>query len=302
MYDNKFTYLMYDKSVGNNRCISNSLTKKITVEMVLESDYDYLTGVDAVNTFNTVFHDSGQQIENNLDSSLYKLFLFSYDANGATVRITILEINNDNIYKLVTSNKSIPNKDFLISTCNYHSIYSKMASGIEITNKNSSKDLIKLNVDDIVLTATTPNTDPTDPIEQQPSFTKLPLYMYQKKTIKWMLNKEYENKCVPYNKHDEIIIGDVVFSVQNKIFLLMEDREKIYFSGGALIDEVGLGKTYQMISLSLINQAKNIKYIQPTINKFVSKATLVVCPTQLINQWTNEINNVFNSKWNDLYT
>lgn len=49
------------------------------------------------------------------------------------------------------------------------------------------------------------------------------------------------------------------------------------YKGGLLADEVGLGKTYQMIGLMLANR--------------VSKS-LILVPKSLINQWCNEINNL----------
>ena len=68
--------------------------------------------------------------------------------------------------------------------------------------------------------------------------------------------------------------------------------------GGMLSDEMGLGKTISMISLLLShprepNEAGEFSRGRgakgANIPTFVSKATLVVCPSQLVDQWKKEI-------------
>ena len=66
-------------------------------------------------------------------------------------------------------------------------------------------------------------------------------------------------------------------------------------TGGFMADEMGLGKTVSMIALLLANprvkDAKAKKYLPlgKSTALFESKATLVICPTQLVSQWENEI-------------
>ena len=55
---------------------------------------------------------------------------------------------------------------------------------------------------------------------------------------------------------------------------LVNQEESIY-NGGILADEMGMGKTIQMISLMIVNQ--------------YDKPTLIICPTVAMMQWVKEI-------------
>lgn len=57
---------------------------------------------------------------------------------------------------------------------------------------------------------------------------------------------------------------------------MMKQEESIY-KGGILADEMGMGKTIQMISL--------------LVSRPLSKPTLVICPTVAMMQWMSEIEN-----------
>ncbi|MCJ7637283.1 MAG: SNF2-related protein, partial [Nitrososphaeraceae archaeon] len=71
---------------------------------------------------------------------------------------------------------------------------------------------------------------------------------------------------------------------------LINNKKKLEFCGGAIIDEVGLGKTLQIIGLIIQNPSKQINYIDSRFNnKFYSKATLVFCQNQLCGQWKREM-------------
>jgi SNF2 family DNA or RNA helicase len=62
--------------------------------------------------------------------------------------------------------------------------------------------------------------------------------------------------------------------------------------GGLLSDEMGLGKTVTSIALITENPRNEInnKYIEiNNIKKIESKATLIICPSHISNQWKKEI-------------
>ena len=61
---------------------------------------------------------------------------------------------------------------------------------------------------------------------------------------------------------------------------------KCIFKGGGLFDEVGMGKTLQIIALISMNKSTN-KTITVN-NKIYSKATLIIVPNHLCGQWSRE--------------
>ena len=298
MTDNKSTFLFYDKAVEDNHGINNRLTKDITMEMIFTSNHNFVEGKLAVKEYNKIFPDKSNVLPENINYNLYNLYMFNYVEAGANVRVTIIEIKNDKLKEYVVNKIPIPNKEFLIITCNYHTLYGKASQGIDILDKNFDAKKISENSKMITTNAMTPNADLTDPIEQQPVFASVALYPYQKRTIKWMLTRERDYESIYYNKNDEIIMGDVVYDATIQDFMLADNREKLTFKGGALIDEVGLGKTYQMITVALSNPAKNINYVQDCHKRLFSKATLVICPNQLVGQWTREIGKVIKESHN----
>jgi len=90
------------------------------------------------------------------------------------------------------------------------------------------------------------------------------LYPYQINNINWMLNIEKRNYTEEY---DDI-------------------KNKVIFKGGGLFDEVGMGKTLQIITLININKTNYNSYIKN--NKLFSKATLIIVPNHLCGQWLRE--------------
>ena len=93
---------------------------------------------------------------------------------------------------------------------------------------------------------------------------KTELYDYQKNNINWMFQLENKNYAEEY---DEI-------------------KKIIKFNGGALLDQVGMGKTLQIITLININPSTidNMIYNE----KIYSKATLIIAPNHLCGQWLRE--------------
>ncbi len=113
------------------------------------------------------------------------------------------------------------------------------------------------------------------------------LFEYQKKNILKMI--EIENSTIDFDRNMEITIGD-----NNMIGLLWDphtetitDRPsitKIKTKGGILADMMGLGKTITMIGL--MHYSNNI--MTPSEDRINSKATLVIVPPHLANQWVDE--------------
>ncbi len=108
----------------------------------------------------------------------------------------------------------------------------------------------------------------------QPVNIKNNLYTYQKANINWMLEREKHGKniIIPNfpiininHKYDYNIIKNVFEKKDTSI-------KNILINGGCLSDDVGLGKTIQIITLCLLNPIK----------------TLILTPTHLVKHWFNE--------------
>jgi SNF2 family DNA or RNA helicase len=188
--------------------------------------------------------------------------------------------------KLKNMLHNVPNKDFLINACSYHCAYN--------CNK---KEKININ-ESIKIKSTEANSDPTDPIIEEPTFSKLKLFEYQKRTVKWIVNTEINQKKLNYSFNDEVYFGDIVYDTIKKDFIYVEDRKKITFKGGLLGDEMGLGKTFEMITLSLLNQSKNISFYKNDEEFLCSRATLILSPNHLSNQWIREFKKTINDEYN----
>jgi hypothetical protein len=96
---------------------------------------------------------------------------------------------------------------------------------------------------------------------------KTQLYPYQINNLNWM------------------------FEIENKIYSeeYNEISSKCILRGGGLFDEVGMGKTLQIITLINLNKS-NYKNIIKN-NKIYSKATVIIVPNHLCGQWSREFNN-----------
>ncbi|KAF0990346.1 hypothetical protein HZS_2864, partial [Henneguya salminicola] len=164
----------------------------------------------------------------------------------------------------------------------------------------------------------------------------VPLYPYQIKTICWMIERESFSQ----NNLDPVTVSHFVIPIFNSFSLFYDNYSGILrknlvritpekLRGGVLADEVGLGKTIEVLSLIIshqikINQNKSIsttricdrcqdfvdKALFKTIKKsnksgfklpvickkclgpsdiFQSRATFVVCPINLLEQWKSEM-------------
>jgi SNF2 family DNA or RNA helicase len=132
--------------------------------------------------------------------------------------------------------------------------------------------------------------------EQPKEIVNVTLHQYQIDAINWMVNIEKE--C-----HKGFSVSPLIPSASGNIFLnctpsgrhlvLLEDTPKYNLTykpkGGVIADEMGLGKTVEVIGLMLANSKPENSTKRDTSPYFESKATLVMCPNQLVHQWNAEI-------------
>ena len=134
----------------------------------------------------------------------------------------------------------------------------------------------------------------------QPPGLKLKLYEYQLSTLKWMLDKENDESDMGLNGEfwEEIQTNDELgniyyFPIGGELRLQKPPRT----TGGLLSEEMGLGKTIEILALILANQNKSNRHglLDPTTQLRISKATLIVVPSTLSSQWWREIKSNINT-------
>ena len=117
-------------------------------------------------------------------------------------------------------------------------------------------------------------------------------YEYQKNNIDWMIQQEFNianNKL--YNTY-KLPIDNYVYTIPDINVKLITDNEghilnmdshntSIKLNGGVLCDEVGLGKTFSMLSLVA-------EQLEPD-----NSPTLIICPPRLCMQWIEEMINTY---------
>jgi DNA repair protein RAD5 len=108
------------------------------------------------------------------------------------------------------------------------------------------------------------NSPNVDILKREFNNIKTKLYPYQINNLNWMISIE--------NKNYNLEFKDI--------------NKKCIFKGGGLFDEVGMGKTLQIISLINENKSKSKDLIKN--NKIYSKATLIIVPNHLCGQWLRE--------------
>ena len=120
-------------------------------------------------------------------------------------------------------------------------------------------------------------------------------YDYQKNNVDWMIqhefnianNKLYDTYKLPVDNYvytiPEINIK-LISDVEGKILNMDTQNISIKLKGGVLCDEVGLGKTFSMLSLVA-------EQLEPN-----NPPTLIICPPRLCTQWIEEMNNTYDFK------
>jgi SNF2 family DNA or RNA helicase len=108
-----------------------------------------------------------------------------------------------------------------------------------------------------------------------------------------------ESDAQPNIATSDNFLGNL-FEHQQYGYSWMVGRETHQFShqpfGGIIADQMGLGKTIQMISLITHEhqidaqvRAQNIANLDLDYNLINSQCTLIICPVSVVNHWKNEI-------------
>ncbi len=123
---------------------------------------------------------------------------------------------------------------------------------------------IKTKIVNFLIAQILDNSPEADVIKTKFPNIKTELYPYQINNLNWMLN--IENRV--YNEEYQDL------------------KNKLYFRGGGLFDEVGMGKTLQIITLINTNKSKSESIVRG--QKIYSKASMIIVPNHLCGQWGRE--------------
>ena len=280
-------HLFYDKCFNGNNSYGNDATRGIDFEVLQSDKYIHLKGVDAIKFYNT--RKVTDRLPENINESFLQINVYKYNNNSF---YTMIGVNKHSLEKMIEDNITIPHLDILYKLCRFHISYTNASKGggCESIFKINRNDIIRQNIKSAVDYVMN-NTKYSDiGMIQQPKFITAKLYDYQKRSIYWMKEKEKEHKKIKYNVNDEVCIGNVYFDVVHSQFRKITDRDTLTFYGGGIIDEVGLGKTVQVTTLSILNQPISFAYIEAGCEYIKSKATLIICPNHLCLQWARELN------------
>lgn len=117
---------------------------------------------------------------------------------------------------------------------------------------------------------------------QPPNFKKYPLRPEQLRSLSWMLERERTKEYFFEEEVSEAMLGPLGWRAEGRAI------RPVLVRGGVIADEVGYGKT--AITLGLIDCSQPAPYPEPSTPGVVpSKATLIVVPSHLGNQWPSEI-------------
>lgn len=280
--------LFFDKFSGDANGVgshhySDSVTKNISnPDDLNDGTYQTLFNSEAITKFNNLFLSKQiLPIPVVLPHNIIKVILYTKKQNGLTIIITVISVNVAILEHIIKKKEKFPEIDFIRTSVKFHILYSGL-------NKNSDEASLNDSIKFVINNAMIPTDYTNDNYIPDPVEINMQLYHYQKCSIKWMMDMENTPTVLTYTTNPEINMGNIYYDTRKQIFDHIENKKKITFSGGALIDEVGLGKTIQMISLMINNISRPQ---QPVINnRIYTKATLVMCPNQLCGQWIREIN------------
>jgi DNA repair protein RAD5 len=216
-------------------------------------------------------------IKNNIDLYLFLEIMHKFILWETTW--TISNVNSQYCLQLIIN----PQKELL-------SQFFNKSLALNLIMSSKFNKLEHINNIDMITCNFIPYINPIEP----PSFFKINLYEYQKKSLAKMLEieKNVYNPKIKYTVPIKLCDNEYIYDpISNK----KTDHDKyleIDIKGGILADQMGLGKTVTSIALINLNPALlniNTKFsTNYKSDKFFSKATLILCPSHISKQWENE--------------
>lgn len=132
-----------------------------------------------------------------------------------------------------------------------------------------------------------------EPGAAQPPHFKIPLRSDQLRSLRWVLSRESNKQAAfPEEEVEEAILGALNWRVEAKVIVHRKIR------GGILADHVGFGKTAVILGLIDCQHEKDVLEAgEPCDNAIPLKATCIVVPDILFDQWRGEIVRFLGNKY-----
>lgn len=194
----------------------------------------------------------------------------TYNFFSIVFSINVSLLNDDNFYNRFYENRKEDDKprSYLLTLMKYH---------FEETNNLLLTTDLNYEVSKFISSA---NKDyKSQQMIEQPSYVKSKLFDYQRANIKWMLDRESGKNKIHLSSSRIVNFGptldfnfDTLRFQTRKTINDFPENEISYFKGGCLADDVGLGKTVQILTLCAKAKSRN----------------LIVVPDHLLDHWECE--------------
>ncbi|KAJ3379243.1 hypothetical protein HDU80_002533, partial [Chytriomyces hyalinus] len=147
-------------------------------------------------------------------------------------------------------------------------------------------------IDATLPTLTVPATFDIAPCAGPSEPFALKLFDYQLRTLAWMQGIEDREPSLVYAPNLFPVEGDLWVDLESRSFIKLDDRvrNERNITSGIIADKPGVGKSITTLALCHSRPFEDQDFLYSTHNgMFRSKATLILVPNNIVDQWEQEI-------------